>query len=69
MFKSNVLQNVDNETYMQPQNPTPPPQKKFFLKNEKNTICTSSASSNMRFLQQLLHFHFTRYFNYSLFVY
>lgn len=24
MFKSNVLQNVDNETYMQSQNPTPP---------------------------------------------
>lgn len=68
MFKSNVLQNVDNETYMQPQNPTPPPKKNKFL-NEKNTICTSSASSNMRFLQQLLHFHFTRYFNYSLFVY
>lgn len=68
MFKSNVLQNVDNETYMQPQNPTPPP--KFLKKkNEKNTICTSSASSNMRFLQQFLHFHFTRYFNYSLFVY
>lgn len=68
MFKSNVLQNVDNETYMQPQNPTPP-QKNLKKKNEKNTICTSSASSNMRFLQQFLHFHFTRYFNYSLFVY
>lgn len=36
MFKSNVLQNVDNETYMQPQNPTPPPKK--FLKNKMKRI-------------------------------
>lgn len=35
MFKSNVLQNVDNETYMQPQNPTPPQKKIFFLKMKR----------------------------------